>query len=197
MPLPILAVAAATAGGLAIARLLDAALGSDPPPDEGAPDVYGPGQAPDAPWVADRERHARGSDVYVDCLPGGRPGMDANAVFARWLNHEKGIPIPGNYPNLSRKKLAAKLAVASLAGLTKDYARAVALYAEWDSIGIGCMGREGWEQFKRAPEKIGDWVQNRIGDGSGGVSIGNEDNGIEVSDSGGSISVGGKTIASW
>lgn len=197
MPLPILAAAAAAAGGLGLAKLLEA-LDPLPPPQEGEPDIYGPGEAPDAPWKADEQRSRTGKDVYVDCLPGGAPGQDANAIFARWLNREKGLPIPGNWPRLSRTQLAAQLSVAALGRTMRDVPRATAVHAEWDALAIGCMGEEAWEQFKNAPGKVIDWASDRIGNGGGGVSVGNEDNGAEIdSDGHGSVSVGGKKIASW
>lgn len=168
-----------------------------PPPQEGEPDVWGPGQAPDAPWKADTDRQRTGKDVYVDCLPGGKPGMDANAIFARWLNHEKKIPIPGNYPRLSRSALATQLSMAALGRTVGNVARATALHAEWDAIAVGCMGRDAWEQFKASPGKVRDWIEDRVGDGSGGVSVGNDDNGAQADEHGGSVSVGGHKIASW
>lgn len=199
MALTILAVIAATGGGLGLARILDSF--SAPPPDDTGeePKVWGPGEAPMAPWKADEERSATGSDVYVDCLPGGKRGMDANAVFARWLNHEKGMPLPGNIHRMSRNALAKKLAVTALAStIGKNPARATALWAEWDVIAYGCMGKEAWEQIKRGPGKIGSWIKDRVGDGSGGASIGNDNNGVEIgSDGHGSVSVGGKKIVSW
>lgn len=193
--LPILFVGGATVASLAVARLLDK-LANDSDDPAQLPASWAPGTAPAGPWKADLQRNATGEDTYVDCLPGGKRGDDANAVFARWLNHEKGVPLPGRIVEMSRSEVAKwASSFAIQAGLSS--AKGAGIAAEWDAIAIGCMGREAFDQFKAAPGKIGGWIKDRVGDGSGGVSVGNDNTGAEVSTSGGSVTVGGTTVASW
>lgn len=193
--LPLLFVGGATVASLAVARLLDK-LANDSDDPAQLPASWAPGTAPAGPWKADRDRAAKGEDTYVDCLPGGKRGDDANAVFARWLNHEKGVPLPGRIVDMSRSEVAKWCASFGLqAGLSSTKGASIA--AEWDGIALGCMGQEAFDQFKAAPGKIRDWVKDRVGDGSGGVSAGNDNTGGSVSTSGGEVHVGGTTVASW
>lgn len=194
--LPLLGAVAATVGSLVVARLLDARANSSDDPGT-LPASWAPGTAPAGPWKADRDRAAKGEDTYVDCLPGGKRGDDANAVFARWLNHEKGVPLPGRIIDMSRSEVAKWCASFGLqAGLSSTKGASIA--AEWDAIALGCMGREAFDQFKAAPGKVWEWGKDRIGDGSGGVSAGNDSNGVHVDENGASASVGGhKVSVSW
>lgn len=195
MPLPVLVVLGATGASLAVARLLDKLANESSDPGK-LPASWAPGTAPAGPWKADRERNATGEDTYVDCLPGGKRGDDANAVFARWLNHEKGVPLPGRIVDMSRSEVA-KWASSWAIQVGLRSATAAGIAAEWDALALGCMGREAFDQFKAAPGKAGKWIKDRVGSGSGGVSAGNDNTGGSVSTEGGEVHVAGVTVASW
>lgn len=193
MPLPFLVIAAGAGLALGARKALDA-FGLHDPDDPGGgrlPATWGPGQAPAAPWRADRDR-----DNARVCWP----GENGNAHLARWMNHEKGISLPGDIQTWTHTKLTqwlAKLWTGQLPAGATGNANVIALAAEADAMMISCMGKMAWEQIKGAPGKVLDFVKKGAKKAGDAVSDAADDAGNTIEELGEDLENSDANPANW
>lgn len=181
MPLPFLIVGALAAGSMALARLRDARGITDPhnPDGEKLPTVWGPGQAPDKYWVADHDLPNAN-----DC---GWHGENGDAHLARWLNHKKGVPLPGDIQTWHIDKLAKWLSSFVLGGLSHlGDPKQILASLEADTMLYTCLSQKLIGAISRAPGKAGEWIKQTAAGAAAGIS-----DAVDNATSGTSVTVGG------